>query len=51
MSEMDTTIRSIEEYKNQTEQASKLNDLSERIRNLQVYGKFFFSFWTRLKVI
>ncbi|KAG2226298.1 hypothetical protein INT45_005970 [Circinella minor] len=39
MSEMDTTIRSIEEYKNQTEQASKLNDLSERIRNLQIRTK------------
>ncbi|KAI7860496.1 Dbl homology domain-containing protein [Circinella umbellata] len=38
MSEMDATIRSIEEYKNQTEQASRLNDLSERIRNLQELG-------------
>ena len=44
MREMDTTIRNIEEYKNQIEQASRLSDLNERIRNLQVYGTFLFRF-------
>ncbi|KAI8148290.1 Dbl homology domain-containing protein [Fennellomyces sp. T-0311] len=38
MSEMDMVIRNIEDYKNQMEQAFRLSDLGERIRNLQEMG-------------